>query len=299
MIKRVTDIKRLEILSDNIREDIIKMLVEAGSGHSAGPLGMADVFTALYFNIMDHNPKDSEWKDRDRFILSNGHICPLLYAVLARSGYFSIKELSTLRKLGSILQGHPHRHSAPGIETSTGPLGQGSSVAAGIAYGAKMDKKRFKVFLSMGDGECDEGQCWETFMFAGKNKLDNLIAFIDRNFIQIDGNTEQIMPLEPLADKIRSFNWNVQVINGNNMKQIISAFSKAKKSKGKPNMVICKTVPGKGVSFMERRFEWHGKVPVKDEALKALHEICEHECKLRKWDSQKCKMLINKCGVLE
>ena len=298
-MKKVTNIKDLEILADQIREELIRMLTEAGSGHSGGPLGMADIFTALYFNILNHNPQKPLWEERDRVILSNGHICPILYTTLAKSGYFPLSELKTLRKLGSRLQGHPHRLSAPGVENTGGPLGQGTSVAAGIAYGAKMDKKNHKVFLSMGDGELDEGQCWEAFMFAAKYKLDNLIGFVDRNNIQIDGNTEDIMPLSPLADKFKAFNWHVIEINGNDMKQILQAFTKAKQHTGKPTVIICKTIPGKGVSFMEKRYEWHGKVPVKEEAKEALHEICEDECKIRKFDAKKCKHLIEQCGELE
>ncbi len=298
-MKKVTNIKELEILADQIREEMIKMLTEAGSGHSGGPLGIADVFTALYFNILNHDPKNPWWEERDRLILSNGHICPILYTTLAKIGYFPLKELKTLRKLGTRLQGHPHMHSAPGVENTGGPLGQGTSLAAGIAYGAKMDKKKFKVFLSMGDGELDEGQCWESFMFAAKYKLDNLIGFVDRNQIQIDGNTEDIMPLEPLADKFKAFNWNVLKINGNNFKEILSAFTKAKNHKGKPTVVICKTIPGKGVSFMEKRYEWHGKTPNKEEAQKALHQLCEKECFLRKMDTNKCKELMTRVGTLE
>lgn len=298
-MKRITDVKELEIIADEIREEIIKMLVEAGSGHSGGPLGMSDVFAALYFNILNHDPKKPDWEGRDRLILSNGHICPVLYATLAKVGYFPLSELKTLRKLGSRLQGHPHLHALPGIETSTGPLGQGTSVAAGMAYGIKLDGKTSKVFLSMGDGELDEGQCWESFMFAAKYKLDNLIGFVDRNNIQIDGPTDVVMPLDPLADKFRAFNWHVIEINGNDMKQILSGFEKAKNYKGKPIVVICKTIPGKGVSFMEKRFEWHGKTPNKEEAMEALRQICEDECRIRGFDSQKCKILLEQSGRLE
>ena len=298
-MKKINDIKGLEILADDIREEIIRMLLSAGSGHSGGPLGIADVFTALYFNIMNHEPKKPWWDGRDRLILSNGHICPVLYATLAKSGYFPLSELKTLRKIGSRLQGHPHMHSLPGIETSGGPLGQGTSIAAGMAYGAKMDGKKYKVFLSMGDGELDEGQCWEAFMFAGKYKLDNLIGFVDRNRIQIDGNTEDIMPLEPLADKFRAFNWHVIEIDGNDMKQILSAFIKARGHEGKPTVIICKTIPGKGVSFMERRFEWHGKTPVKEEAIIALQQISVDECKIKGYDYDDCKKLINRSLRLE
>lgn len=298
-MKRVTDIRQLEIIADQIREEIIKMLVKAGSGHSAGPLGMADVFTALYFNILHHDPKNPYGKDRDRMILSNGHICPVLYATLAKAGYFPLKELATLRKLNSRLQGHPHIHSLPGIETTTGPLGQGISVATGMAYAGKMDRKKHTVFVSTGDGELNEGQCWEAFMFAAKYKLDNLIAFVDRNNIQIDGNTEDIMPLEPVADKFRAFNWHVIEIDGNNMRQIIAAFTKAKQYTGKPIVIICKTIPGKGVSFMEKRFEWHGKPPIKEEALIALHELCEKECRLKNYNSEESKDLMNLRDKLE
>lgn len=295
----ITNIKELEILADKIREDLIHTLTEAGSGHSGGPLGMADVFTALYFNVLKHNPKKPLWPDRDRLILSNGHICPILYTALAHAGYFPIKELKTLRKLNSRLQGHPHRNPSIGIETSGGPLGQGTSTAAGIAYGAKMDNKKYRVFLSMGDGELNEGQCWESFMFAAKNKLDNLIGFVDRNHIQIDGFTEDIMPLEPLASKFRAFNWHVIEINGNDMRQILKAFNEAKNHKGSPTVVLCKTIPGKGVSFMEKKYEWHGRVPVKQEAEIALEQLCSTECKLKGYDKEKCKELMERCSKLE
>lgn len=298
-MKKITNIKELKILSDNIREEIIRTLTTAGSGHSAGPLGMSDVFAALYFNILNHNPKNPNWENRDRFVLSNGHICPVLYVTLAKSGYFPIKELKTLRKINSRLQGHPHKNSVLGIETSTGPLGQGVSVAAGMAYAGKMDNKNHKIFLSMGDGELDEGQCWEAFMFAGKYKLDNLIGFVDRNHIQIDGNTEDIMPLNPLAAKFKAFNWNVIETNGNDMGKILEAFNQAKKFKGKPTVIIFRTIPGKGVSFMEKRFEWHGKPPIKEEAVIALNELCEDECRIRGYDSKKCKEMIERCNRLE
>lgn len=298
-MKKVTSARALSIIADEIREEIIKMLTRAGSGHSAGPLGMSDVFAALYFNVLNHNPRNPWWAARDRLILSNGHICPVLYATLAKAGYFPLAELKTLRTFGTRLQGHPHIHSAPGVEISGGPLGQGTSIAAGLAYGAKMDGKRYKVFLSMGDGELDEGQCWESFMFAAKNKLDNLIGFVDRNGIQIDGNTEDIMPLEPIVAKFRAFNWHVIPINGNKMEEILDAFSQAKRHKGSPTVIICRTIPGKGVSFMEKRFEWHGKTPIKEEAVIALHQICTDECKLRGFDDQRCKDLIERCGRLE
>lgn len=272
-MKKITDVNQLKLIANEIRQEIIKSLVAAGSGHSAGPLGMADVFTALYFNAMNHNPKNPWDKNRDRFILSNGHICPVWYATLAKAGYFPIKELSTLRKLGTRLQGHPHIYSAPGVENTGGPLGQGISVAVGMAFAAKMDNKKHKIYCGMSDGELEEGQSWEAFLFAAKNKLDNLIVLEDRNYIQIDGNTEKIMPLDPLDQKMKAFNWNVISIDGNNMKQILNALQKAKKVKGKPTMIICNVIPGKGVSFMENKFEWHGKPPTLEEGKKALEEL--------------------------
>ena len=298
-MKKVTSITNLKILADEIRTEVIKMLVEAKSGHSAGPLGMADVFTALYFNSLKHDPKKPWWEERDRVILSNGHICPVWYATLAKAGYFPIEELKTLRKINTRLQGHPHMHSAPGVENTAGPLGQGISVACGIAYSAKTDKKKYNVFLLTGDGELDEGQCWEAFMFAGKYKLDNLTALVDRNHIQIDGNTDDVMPLKPLKEKFEAFNWNVLEIDGNDMKQIISAVEKAKKKKGKPTVIICNTIPGKGVKFMEKKFEWHGKPPSKEQGIEALREICRDECNIRGLDHEKCMALIHRQGSLE
>jgi transketolase len=296
---RIKNIKDLEIKADLIREDLIKTLVHAGSGHSGGPLGMADVFTALYFNIMNHSPWRPNWKNRDRLILSNGHICPILYTTLAHAKYFDVKELMTLRRLGTRLQGHPHIYSAPGVENTAGPLGQGTSLAAGIAYAAKMDGKKFKVYLSMGDGELNEGQCWEAFMFAAKYKLDNLIGFVDRNRIQIDGDTEDVMPLGSVGDRFRAFNWHVLEIDGNNMAQILNAFESAKKFTGKPIVIVCNTIPGKGVRFMEKKFEWHGKTPNNEEAHIALAELCVDECKLRGFNEEKCKELIERVGKLE
>jgi len=275
-VKKVTDVNKLKLIANTLRQDIIRMLVKAESGHSAGSLGMADVFTALYFNAMNHNPKNPDWKDRDRFILSNGHICPILYAALARTGYFPISELNTLRKINSRLQGHPHINSAPGVENTSGPLGQGISVAVGMAMAAKMDKKKHKIYCGMSDGELNEGQPWEAFMFAAKNNLNNLFVVLDRNFIQIDGNTEVVMPLEPLNKKIESFGWRVIEINGHNIPQIISALKKPARQKygvKKPTMIICNTIPGKGVSFMEGKYEWHGKAPSQGEAHLALKEL--------------------------
>ncbi|MBI3032064.1 transketolase [Candidatus Woesearchaeota archaeon] len=271
-MKNLTSTKQLELKAVTIREDMIKMLEHAGSGHSGGPLGMADIFTALYFNILNHNPKKPWNNDRDRVILSNGHICPIWYTTLAHAGYFPIKELMTLRKLNTRLQGHPHIHSAPGIENTAGPLGQGSSFAVGIALAAKMDRKKHRVYCLQSDGELEEGQSWEAYMFAAAKKLDNLTFIIDRNNIQIDGNTEDIMPLEPLHKKLESFNLHVIEIDGHNFKEIISACNKAKKIK-KPSVILANTVPGKGVSFMEHDYHWHGKPPNKEEAVKALQDL--------------------------
>lgn len=267
------DIQKLEGLAATIRQDIIKMLLEAGSGHSAGSLGMADIFTALYFYVLNHNPKDPHWSKRDRLILSNGHICPVLYATLAHAGYFSVSELLTLRKLGSRLQGHPHRTSLPGLETTSGPLGLGLSQACGMAYAALMDKAKWRVVCLMGDGEQDCGNVWEAVLFAGKNRLHNLTAVIDRNNIQIDGFTEDVMPLEPLREKYEAFGWHVLEIDGHNFEDIISAFDQAKAIFEKPALIIAHTVPGKGVDFMENDFTWHGKPPNKEEAKKALNEL--------------------------
>ena len=266
-------IKFLEEKANKIRQDIIEMLVEAKSGHSAGPLGMADIFTALYFNIMNHDPKNPNWDERDRLVLSNGHICPVLYSAMAEAGYFPVEELKTLRKYGSRLQGHPHRTKLPGIETSSGPLGEGLSQACGMAYAAHMDGKKWRVYCLMGDGEQDEGQIWEAMMFAGKNKLHNLTAIIDRNNIQIDGFTEDVMPIEPLKDKYVAFGWHVIEVNGHNFEEFIDAVDQAKAIFEKPTLIIAHTIPGKGVDFMEFKYEWHGKPPKPDEAKVALAEL--------------------------
>ena len=266
-------IKNLEKRANFIRQDIIKMLLKAGSGHSAGPLGMADIFTALYFNVMKIDPKHPEWQDRDYLMLSNGHICPVQYVALAHAGYFPKSELMTLRKLGSRLQGHPHRGALPGIDVSSGPLGDGISQAVGLAYAIRMDKKKNWVYALMGDGEQDAGIVWEAIMFAGKNKLANLTAIIDRNNIQIDGNTEDIMPLEPLRDKYEAFGWHVIDVDGHNIPDFISACEQAKATVEKPVLIIAHTIPGKGVDFMEYDFTWHGKTPKEDEAKIALNEL--------------------------
>lgn len=266
-------LKILEEKANNIRKLIIDMLLEAGSGHSAGPLGMADIFTAFYFHILNHNPKRPDSPERDRLILSNGHICPAQYATLAYAGYFGIEELWTLRKLSSRLQGHPHRGSAPGIETTSGPLGSGLSQAIGVALAAKLDNKKYRTYVITSDGEHDEGNMWEAIMFAGKNRLNNLTVIVDRNNIQIDGYTEDIMPLSSLRDKYISFKWNVIDIDGHNMESLVYAVSEAEATYEKPTVIIAHTIPGKGVSFMERDYRWHGKPPNKEEAKIALDEL--------------------------
>ena len=254
-------IKFLEEKANIIRQSLIEELVEAGSGHTAGPLGMADVFTAFYFHILNHDPKNPFWEERDRLILSNGHICPIRYAAMAHAGYFPVKELKTLRKLGTRLQGHPHRTALPGVETTSGPLGSGLGQASGYAYGAKMDGRKFKVYCFMSDGEQDAGNTWESAMFAGKYKLNNLIGLIDRNNIQIDGMTEDIMPLEPLRDKYESFGWHVLEINGHDFEEIVNAVEEAKAIYEKPTVIISHNIPGKGIPEIEFDYRWHGVPP--------------------------------------
>jgi transketolase len=265
---------RLETIANEIREDIIRMLEHAGSGHSAGPLGLADIFTALYFDVMNYDPKKPDWDERDIFLLSNGHCVPVQYATMAHAGFFDKKELGTLRQLGSRLQGHPERTKLPGLETTSGPLGCGLSQAAGMALAMRMDEQtRRWIYVVTGDGEQDEGNVWEAAMLAGKEKLHNIIAFTDRNNIQIDGPTEQVMPLEDLKAKWEAFGWHVLEINGNDIEAVIDACAMGKAIVEKPTMIIAHTIPGKGVDFMEYDFHWHGKPPNKEEAKKALHEL--------------------------
>lgn len=259
-------VRQLERTANQIRQDLIKALINAGSGHSAGPLGMADVFTALYFYVLNINPKKPKMPDRDRLVVSCGHINPVIYATLARRGFFSIREfITTLRKLGTRLHGHPHNLVTPGIENSSGPLGQGLSQAVGMALAAKMDGKRYQVFCIMSDGEQQEGQTWEAVMFAGNRKLDNLTAIMDRNNIQIDGFTEEVMPLEPLRAKYEAFNWHVIEIDGNNIRQVVEACNQAYGIYEKPVLIMAHTIPGKGVEYMEQDFRWHGSPPGKVE----------------------------------
>lgn len=266
-------LKDLELKANKARQLVIETLLEAGSGHSAGPLGMADIFTSFYFHILNHDPKNPGWEERDRLILSNGHICPIRYVTMAMSGYFPIEELKTLRKINSRLQGHPHRTALPGVETTSGPLGEGLSQGIGIALSAKLDKKDYQVYVVASDGEHQEGNTWEAAMFAGKHKLNNLTLIIDRNNIQIDGFTENIMPLEPLKEKYLAFNWEVLDVDGNNIKAFIDTVKEAKSIFEKPTVIIAHTIPGMGVSFMEKDFTWHGKPPNKEEAEKAIKEL--------------------------
>lgn len=267
-------VSELEGVANSIRQSIIRMLENAGSGHSAGPLGLADIYTALYFNVLKHDPKNPDWGDRDILVLSNGHCVPVRYATMAHRGYFPIEELMTLRKFGSRLQGHPERLRLPGMETTSGPLGCGLSQAAGMALALKMDKADHRwVYVGMSDGELDEGNSWEAVMLVAKYKLNNIIAIVDRNNIQIDGPTETVMPLESLNEKWEAFGWHVLEIDGNNIESVIDACSMAKAITEKPTVIIAHTVPGKGVDFMEYDFHWHGKPPDHEQAKLALKEL--------------------------
>jgi transketolase len=266
-------IKLLEEKAAQIRYDCIEAVVHAGSGHIAGPLGMADVFTALYFHILKHDPVRPDWPERDRLILSNGHICPVLYATMAHAGYFPREELKKLRMFGSPLQGHPHRDFLPALETSSGPLGLGLSQGVGMALGFKMDGADNQVYVLASDGEQECGLTWEAAMLAGKNKLSNLTLLIDRNNIQISGMTEEVMPLEPLGDKYRAFGWHVLEINGHDFYAIVNAYEEARAIYEKPVCIIAHTIPGRGVSFMEFKYPWHSKSFSKDEAKNALDQL--------------------------
>lgn len=272
-MKKLT-IKELEDTAYDIRQDIIRMLERAGSGHSAGPLGLADIFTALYFDILKHDPKKPDWDQRDILVLSNGHCVPVRYATMAHAGYFDRKELMTLRQFGSRLQGHPERLKLPGLETTSGPLGSGLSQAAGMALGLRINNDLHRwVYVVISDGEQDEGNTWEAALLAAKYKLNNIIAITDRNNIQIDGPTETVMPLEDLKAKWEAFGWHVLEIDGNNMEDIIDACAMARAIVEKPVMILAHTVPGKGVDFMEYDFHWHGAPPNHEQAVKALHEL--------------------------
>lgn len=267
-------LKNLEETANRIREDLIRMLEHAGSGHSAGPLGLADIFTALYFDVLKHDPKRPDWPERDILVLSNGHCVPVRYAAMAEAGYFDKKELMTLRQLGSRLQGHPERQRLPGLETTSGPLGCGLSQACGMALAMRMDAARHRwVYVVMSDGEQEEGNVWEAAMLAGKYKLSNIIAITDRNNIQIDGPTESVMPLEDLHAKWEAFGWHVLETNGNDIEAVIDACAMARAITEKPVMILADTVPGKGVDFMEYDFHWHGTPPNHEQAKAALHEL--------------------------
>lgn len=266
-------IKFLEETANTIRQDVIEMVVNAGSGHIAGPLGLADIFTALYFHILKHDPKNPDWPERDRLVLSNGHTCPVRYAAMARSGYFPVEELKTLRQLGTRLQGHPHRTALPGVETTSGPLGSGLSQAVGMAIAAKMDKKKNNVYCIMSDGEQEAGQTWEAAMLAGKWKLDNLTAIVDRNNIQIDGMTEDVMPVESLRAKYEAFNWHVIEINGHSFEEINNAIETAWAIYEKPVVIIAHTIPGKGIDFMEFSYPWHSKTFKPEEVTESLRQL--------------------------
>jgi transketolase len=269
------EVHALTLRAEDIRESVIKMLVEAGSGHTAGSLGMADIFTALYFRIINHNSRHPEWIQRDRVILSNGHLAPILYATMAHAGYFSISELKTLRRFGSRLQGHPHREMLPGVETSSGPLGSGLSQAIGMALMDRLEhhKPDRYFYCCMGDGEINEGQVWESFLLLNKYKLNKVISIIDRNTIQIDGYTEDVLPLESLKDKMESFNFHVIEIDGHDFKDIVHAIGTAKSTLDRPTVIIAHTIPGKGVTAFEGDYRWHGKTPSIDEGKAALIEL--------------------------
>jgi len=260
-------------MAKQLRRHVITMIAKAGSGHPGGSLSAADIVTALYFKIMRHDPKNPQWPDRDRFILSKGHAAPVLYAALAECGYFPPEELSTLRKLGSRLQGHTDRTLTPGVEMSSGSLGQGLSFGIGIALAGKLDGRDYQVYVLLGDGECDEGQIWEAAMAAAHYKIDNLTAIVDHNELQLDGRVRDIMSLEPLADKWRSFNWEVLDIDGHDINEILQAFKKAKQTRQRPTVIIAHTIKGKGVSFMENNVDFHGKAPTPQEAETALEEL--------------------------
>lgn len=267
------DLAHLTKVANTLRQDIIKMLTESASGHPGGSLSAVEILTSLYFSEMNINPENPKWEDRDRFVLSKGHAAPLLYAVLAERGFFDKKHLMTLRKIGSMLQGHPNMNETPGVDMSTGSLGQGLSAANGMAIAGKLNKKNYRVYVLLGDGELEEGQVWEAAMSAAHYKLDNLTAFVDHNGLQIDGPITKVMNPEPIGDKFKAFGWNVIEINGHNFNEIFDAIDEAKKTGGKPTMIVAKTIKGKGVSFMENQAGWHGTAPNKEQEEIALKEL--------------------------
>jgi transketolase len=275
---QTADPVKLQQIAAEIRISVISSLTEAGSGHLGGSLGLADIFTALYFSVLNHDPKRPQWTGRDRVILSIGHVAPVLYATLAHAGYFPVEELNTLRKLGSRLQGHPGRdHGLPGIELSAGSLGQGLSVAVGMSLAAKSDNKSHRIISIHGDGELQEGSIWEAAMAAAHHKLANLTAIVDLNGLQIDGRTKDVMNIEPLGDKWRSFGWNVIECDGNNITQILQAYELAKKTTGKPSVIIAGTIMGKGIRSIEGDYRWHGKVPSKEQEKEFIREVKSEE----------------------
>jgi len=269
-------IKELEKKANQIRRLVIEMIARAGSGHPGGSLSSTEIITCLYFSVLNHNPKDPQWPDRDRFHLSKGHCCPALYAALALSGYFNIDQLWTLRKFGSILQGHPDR-CTPGVEVASGSLGQGLGVALGMALASKMDRKQWRVYCLMGDGEIQEGNVWESAMACSHFKVDNLCAIVDYNHFQIDGKVEEIMNLQPLPERWSSFGWHVICCDGHNIEKLLDAFREASSVKGKPTVIIAETIKGKGVSFMENVVDFHGRAPTLEEKEQALKELEEKE----------------------
>lgn len=266
-------ISELEAIARRVRAHAVTMIYRAGSGHPGGSLSAVDILVALYFHLMKHDPKRPDWLERDRFVLSKGHGAPALYAVLAEAEYFAVDELESLRKLGSRLQGHPCMRKTPGVEMSTGSLGHGLAAGNGMALAAKLDRKLYRIYVLCGDGEMDVGETWEAAMLASHYKLDNITAYIDRNKLQLDGPTEKIMSLEPLADKWKAFGWHVIEINGHSMKEIINATNEARSIKGKPTAIICHTIKGKGVSYMEGSLHFHGKAPDDAEYKQAMKEL--------------------------
>jgi len=275
-------ITALKVRANRLRQDVIEMTAEAGSGHPGGSLSSADIMSCLYFDVLRHNPKDPKWPDRDRFVLSKGHACPVLYSALARAGYFPVKELKTLRKIGSRLQGHPDNRRTPGVEICSGSLGQGISAAVGMALAGKMDGKDFRVYAIIGDGEMEEGEVWEAAMSASHYKLDNLCVILDYNGLQIDGPIRKVMSPEPIKEKWLSFGWHAIEIDGNSISEILNAFKEARKVGGRPTIIIAHTIKGKGVSFMENVVAFHGKAPTKEEAEKALEELKEE---VKQWNN--------------
>lgn len=266
-------VAQLEAQAKAIRISIIDMLEDAGSGHTAGPLDMADIFTAFYFHILRHDPKNPEWEDRDRLILSNGHIVPVRYAAMAHAGYFPVEELKTLRKFGSRLQGHPERERLAGLETTSGPLGTGLGQAAGMALAARLDNKKYHIYCLTGDGELDCGNIWESAMFASHHNLSNVTVVVDRNNIQINGNTEEVMTLEPLREKWESFGFHVIEVDGHNIESFVNAVNQAKAIAERPTCILAHTIAGKGIAEIERDYTWHGKAPSKEEETRFIKEL--------------------------